>query len=97
MFKLWAWCAVALAGGLNAALIESDIAMPDVTSTKGQAQQSFLVDKTLLWPRGIVKYRFETLDHDDGNKEEWFDETDKAEIRSAMDHISEKVPCIRFM
>ena len=96
MFKLWAWCAVALAGGLNAALIESDIAMPDVTSTKGQAQQSFLVNNTLLWPRGIVKYRFETF-HEDGTKEEWFDETDKAEIRSAMDHISEKVPCIRFM
>ena len=96
MFKLWAWYAVALVGGLNAALIESDIAMPAETSTKGQAQQSFLVDKSLLWPRGIVKYRFETY-LVDGIEEEWFDETDKAEIRSAMDHISEKVPCIRFM
>ena len=97
MFKLWAWCAVALAGGLNAALIESDIAMTPETSTKGQAQQSFLVDKSLLWPRGIVNYQFESFFHDNGTKEEWFDETDKADIRSAMDHISENVPCIRFM
>ena len=86
-----------LSRGLYGMLFEGDIATPVVTKNQTKAAESFIGDTNKLWKHGIVKYRFEVLVHQDGTKEDWFTEQDKTDIRSAMDHIAEKVPCIRFM
>ena len=86
-----------LSRGLDGVLFEGDIAMPAVTSGNTQVAHSFVEKSNKLWRHGIVKYRFEVYEDENGTEQDWFSEQEKADIRSAMAHIAEKVPCIQFM
>ena len=84
--------------GLDGVPFEGDIAVPALTSGNTQVAHSFVVEKSnKLWKHGIVKYRFEVYPDENGIETDWFTEQEKADIRSAMAHIAEKVPCIQFM
>jgi hypothetical protein len=75
-------------------LVEGHIAVPGIhisTSTQG----SFLTDVTKLWPNGVVFYRFEMFDFDGITKNLFLDEQVK-NITTALDHIMQEVPCIKF-
>ena len=86
-----------LSRGLDGVLFEGDIATPVGTENQTKAAESFIGDTNKLWRHGIVKYRFEVYKDQDGIEQDWFSEQDKADIKSAMEHIAEKVPCIQFM
>ena len=48
--------------GSSVNLVEGDIAAPENYTDTGDAAAAFLNEKTNLWPRGLVNYRFETFE-----------------------------------
>jgi hypothetical protein len=80
--------------GTTSHMVEGDIAVPG-THIGNSTQGSFLADVTKLWPNGIVFYRFEMFDFD-GITEHLFLDEQVANITTALDHIMQEVPCIKF-
>ena len=76
-------------------LLEGDLAVPRTLG--GQTQDSFTTNQNNLWSEGLVPFLFETLELGDGWEEPIFRERDIELMRKAMKHISDRVPCIRFL
>jgi hypothetical protein len=75
-------------------LVEGDIAVPD--HLRGSSvQNAFLADATKLWPRGVVHYRFETTEWDEGPEPVFLD-SQMQNITMVLEHIEQEVPCIEF-
>ena len=56
----------------------------------------FLHNSSRLWPNGVVTYRFEMMELEDGVMEHIFRDSDMAMINKSMKHIEREVPCIEF-
>jgi len=80
---------------LNPNLIEGDIAVPENHDGTQLAQEAFLSDTVLLWPRGHVPYRLAT-DTWEGVEEPVFTDAQIENITQALGQISNEVPCIQF-
>ena len=76
-------------------MVEGDIAVPGNYTDTGDAAAAFLNEKTNLWPRGLVNYRFETFEWD-GVVEPVFLNSQMDNITKALDKIMLGVPCIKF-
>ena len=83
-----------LCRGLDS-LLEGDVAVPR-SPTGGKVRDSFLLAPTQLWSNGVVPFLFETLPLENGGEEPIFNDGHKQMIRDAVNHISQKVPCIKF-
>ena len=81
--------------GSSVNLVEGDIAVPGNYTDTGDAAAAFLNEKTNLWPRGLVNYRFETFEWD-GVVEPVFLDSQMDNITKALDKIMLGVPCIKF-
>ena len=77
-------------------LVEGDIVLPErQLRSAGGTLSANLVDETALWPKGFIRYRFETDDFGDG-PEPVFSDAQIENITQALQKISTGVPCIDF-
>ena len=76
-------------------LVEGDIAVIERSSEEGNrtAMNTFRTAEESVWPKGIIRYRFD-VDQWDGEPVFFQHETDK--ITEAIRKIENGVPCIEF-
>ena len=75
---------------------EGDIAVPNMTSGNSSAKGAFVKDVNQLWDGGVIPYKFQELQLQDGGWEPLFRTEDKELINQVLDHIMDNVPCLQF-
>ena len=74
---------------------EGDIVEGKSHIVGGDAQAAFVSDEAVLWPKGFIPYRIETVEYGFG-PEPVFTDTQIENITQSLQQICRDVPCIEF-
>ena len=74
-------------------IVEGDIAVTESSDGSTRALNAFRTAQESVWPKGIVRYRF---DVDPWDGEPMFHEAERDNISLALRKIENGVPCMEF-